>query len=166
MRGAVSKADKRMQARLRLVRIGLQGPVGRRGYARVALYCVILAAVSAVLLVAANAQGGSHEQQTAAHPPQTRAGLGPCGDGGTRRDTRDTRAPRAPRVRELHDLGRGVCSDGERGGATCHGTVRALTFRGACIEKFAGDDLFDPKRMTHWGCHLFDDEGEARRRFG
>jgi hypothetical protein len=45
------------------------------------------------------------------------------------------------------------------------------TFAEACITahskgKFEGYGNFDPKALSLWGCHLFDNEADARKSFG
>lgn len=44
--------------------------------------------------------------------------------------------------------------------------VEAASFKEACIKYFKGDRFFSAERMSHWGCHLFDNPGDARRSFG
>mgnify|MGYP001558232287 CR=1 FL=1 len=46
------------------------------------------------------------------------------------------------------------------------GKVEAETFKEACIEKFDRMRLFDVENMTYWGCKLFDNQEDARRKFG
>jgi len=62
--------------------------------------------------------------------------------------------------------------------ATCeHGTaqyicsVYAKTFKEACISTFKkglfdGYGNFNEEQLTLWGCHLYDNEQDARKSFG
>lgn len=64
----------------------------------------------------------------------------------------------------------GYAINGERGEATLHGFSNAETFEEACVifgllhPEF--EIYFDPERMSYWGCKLFDNEMDARKRFG
>ncbi len=65
----------------------------------------------------------------------------------------------------------GYAATGERAGAQCHGTFSALDFREAVsLWKKTLDvhsaSLVDVETLTFWGCHLFDNEKEARKSFG
>ena len=60
----------------------------------------------------------------------------------------------------------GYSATGDRGVARLMGRVEAKSFKGACDKLFENDSLFDPDRMTHWGCRLYDNEQDARRLFG
>lgn len=62
----------------------------------------------------------------------------------------------------------GYSATGEHATASCVGTrVPARTFREACIKTYGYDNnLFDPERLTFWGCRLFDNEADAREGFG
>jgi len=63
----------------------------------------------------------------------------------------------------------GYQATGEHGGATWYGHARGVTFKDACISLFKTHPeghLFDPERLTYWGCRLFDNEGSARASFG
>ena len=57
-----------------------------------------------------------------------------------------------------------------QGGTACHfGRAYGKDFKEACITFFSvasRPGWFDPERMTHWGCRLFDNEIDARRSFG
>jgi hypothetical protein len=64
----------------------------------------------------------------------------------------------------------GFRATGEWGTATYHGSCEGDSFKQVCI-LFATHNLnfakyFDPDRMTFWGCKLFDNEYDARNRFG
>ena len=56
--------------------------------------------------------------------------------------------------------------NGGSGTAVFRGRVEAPTFREACEKFYKGDKLFDPERLTLWGCRIFDNEADARRSFG
>lgn len=58
-----------------------------------------------------------------------------------------------------------VCT-GERSGAIFHTIVEAHSFKEACDKYFQDDLSYNPKRLTFWGCKLFDNETDARKRFG
>lgn len=63
----------------------------------------------------------------------------------------------------------GFMATGESGGATRLGSVEAETFAEAVkkiAERSNSKSLFDLKRLTFWGCKLFDTEAKARRTFG
>jgi hypothetical protein len=60
----------------------------------------------------------------------------------------------------------GFAATGESAGASSHGEVEAPTFREACVARFKGDNLFEEKSLTYWGCRLFDNEADARQGFG
>lgn len=63
----------------------------------------------------------------------------------------------------------GYSATGE-GGKACHfGSAYGKDFKEACITFFSTGSRpgwFNPDRMTHWGCRLFDNEQDARRSFG
>lgn len=44
--------------------------------------------------------------------------------------------------------------------------IEANSFVEACRKHYKNDSSFDEKRMTYWGCRLFDNEKDARRSFG
>lgn len=44
---------------------------------------------------------------------------------------------------------------GNFAGPYLHGRIEAPTFKQACELAFAGDNNFDPERMTYWGCGLY-----------
>lgn len=52
------------------------------------------------------------------------------------------------------------------------GTAEAETFKEACDIVFSKDEdeysrsLYNPERLTHWGCRLFDNASEAAEAFG
>ncbi len=65
----------------------------------------------------------------------------------------------------------GYRASGDRADATFLGTARASSFRGAVDiirDKSETPDLYTFKgdRCFLWGCELFDNEADARRRFG
>ena len=52
-------------------------------------------------------------------------------------------------------------------GATKVGEVEANSFREACDKLLLGDSFaYDRVTLTDWGCQLFDNEADARKRFG
>jgi hypothetical protein len=64
----------------------------------------------------------------------------------------------------------GYAATGEHATANCLGTFEGANFAEAC-DKWANrsctnPDLYDPDRLTYWGCQLFDNEAEARRSYG
>lgn len=64
----------------------------------------------------------------------------------------------------------GYVVTGNSAGAYYHGSIRAETFREACI-KFAEQNsefkkYFDSDKMTYWGCKLFNNGTDARKSFG
>jgi hypothetical protein len=50
------------------------------------------------------------------------------------------------------------------------GTVEADTFAQACAKLMSqspwNDGNFDRENLMYWGCHLFDNEADARKAFG
>ena len=64
----------------------------------------------------------------------------------------------------------GFAATGENGEATFHGTISGEDFEDACCrfcsesEDFSG--YFNQTSLTYWGCRLFDNEAEARSRYG
>lgn len=54
--------------------------------------------------------------------------------------------------------------------ANFHGKVEASSFEEACVKLAESDpkfgDYFNREAMTHWGCQLFDNEADARKRYG
>lgn len=64
----------------------------------------------------------------------------------------------------------GYCASGDSAPATLLGVCEGDDFRDDCIN-YANinqpfKELFDSKRMTCWGCRLFDNEADARKSFG
>lgn len=62
------------------------------------------------------------------------------------------------------------CTSWQSSGATLVGQACAETFQEAC-DKYATYDedfkqLYDPERLTYWGCDLFDNQRDAQRNFG
>ena len=65
----------------------------------------------------------------------------------------------------------GYCTQGNSSKAKMIGMSRADSFQEACEVAYTDkdgkvDELFDPERLTYWGCRLFDNEREARKSFG
>lgn len=64
----------------------------------------------------------------------------------------------------------GYAATGNRSGATLMGSARGENFKGACDAYAAMNPRFaayyDPERLTHWGCRLFNNEHDARKAFG
>ncbi len=68
----------------------------------------------------------------------------------------------------------GYAATGESGTAQYVGSVKAKSFGGACIKfsktkegiKKQWDEYFDSKKLSYWGCRLYDNETDARRAFG
>jgi hypothetical protein len=60
----------------------------------------------------------------------------------------------------------GYSCTGECSSAIYLGEESDITFKKACVKFFSNTVLFDPNRMTYWGCRLFDNEIEARKSFG
>jgi hypothetical protein len=64
----------------------------------------------------------------------------------------------------------GFSVTGQQDGARLLGTAEGTTFREACKALAARDpefaSYFNAERMSYWGCGLFDNEAQARRRFG
>lgn len=73
-------------------------------------------------------------------------------------------------MREFEIWSEGFAATGNQSGAILHGKQEAGSFPQACRRWFAGRNdgpaYFDPKRLTYWGCKLFDNETDARRSFG
>lgn len=81
----------------------------------------------------------------------------------TRRNFEDPLNPNRP----IFDIwSEGFIATGDRGYAFKHGSVRADTFKDACILHFGNNELFNVDKMTYRGCELFDNEADARRSFG
>jgi hypothetical protein len=64
----------------------------------------------------------------------------------------------------------GFSATGQHGTAQCFGTFQAETFKDACQQWVDADAsrarVFKKDQLTFWGCRLFDNEAEARLRFG
>jgi len=60
----------------------------------------------------------------------------------------------------------GFIATGEQATATYHGTIMANSFKEACRYMFYKRTDFDSKRLTLWGCRLYDNEMNARRTYG
>lgn len=73
-------------------------------------------------------------------------------------------------IREFEIWSEGYIATGQSGPAVLHGKATGKNFKDAC-KRFAefNPDFkkdFDAKRMTQWGCRLFDNERDARKRYG
>jgi hypothetical protein len=53
-----------------------------------------------------------------------------------------------------------------RNGARKMGEVEANSFEQACDKIFKEDANYNAIRLSHWGCKLFDNELDAKRRHG
>lgn len=63
----------------------------------------------------------------------------------------------------------GYRATGEQGTATHFGGMEAKSFQQACDQFFDPPQhraYYDATRLTYWGCQLFDNEADARKRFG
>lgn len=60
----------------------------------------------------------------------------------------------------------GYAATGQSGSAQLIGHSSGDSFREACDRFFRFDGLYDSKRLTYWGCRLFESEAQARRNFG
>ncbi len=63
----------------------------------------------------------------------------------------------------------GYQATGNSSRAQLLGSATAETFQGACDIVMRKDGLreyYDPKRLSFWGCRLFDNEADARSAFG
>ena len=64
----------------------------------------------------------------------------------------------------------GYQCNGDRGTASFLGETEAETFAEACKKLVAEgkitSNLFNEKQLTVWGCRLYDNEAEARAKFG
>jgi hypothetical protein len=61
----------------------------------------------------------------------------------------------------------GYSATGDRSGASLvKAEVEAPTFMEACDTVLGNDPLYSREALTHWGCRLFDNEQDARKRFG
>jgi len=65
----------------------------------------------------------------------------------------------------------GYCCTVNEGVAQFICQVEACSFQEACDKadtqgKFAGFGIYDNKRLSLWGCKLFDNEDAARKTFG
>lgn len=64
----------------------------------------------------------------------------------------------------------GYRATGEEGSATFHGTMRGDSFHQACDRLAEHHSAFakyyETDTMTYWGCQLFDNEKDARARYG
>ena len=62
--------------------------------------------------------------------------------------------------------GEGYAATGQSAGAYFFGKQEAKTFQEACDIFFKDDKYYDSKHLSHWSCHLFDNEKDARKNFG
>lgn len=63
----------------------------------------------------------------------------------------------------------GYAATGESAPAFKIGEAEAESFSKACAIVMDTDErrrIFDPARLTYWGCRLFDNEADARKAFG
>ena len=60
----------------------------------------------------------------------------------------------------------GYIITGGSGTAQLHDKIKANSFKEACDILFNGDQFYNPKNLTYWGCRLFDNETDARKAFG
>jgi hypothetical protein len=62
----------------------------------------------------------------------------------------------------------GFIVQGNEAEASFVATVRANSFREACIKHYKDNpsDYFDAEDLSYWGCRLFDNETKARISFG
>lgn len=86
-------------------------------------------------------------------------------------DIEDENYPADPiHVAQLYEIwSEGFRTSGERGTAFFHGTSYGRNFKEACIAFFAQSknaEYFNKKWLTFWACGLFDNENDARKRFG
>jgi hypothetical protein len=73
-------------------------------------------------------------------------------------------------MKEFQIWSEGFIATGENGHAMLHATVKAIDFREAC-DKLAEKsrdfrEYYDKTNLTYWGCKLFDNEKDARKRYG
>lgn len=59
----------------------------------------------------------------------------------------------------------GYVVTGQSAGARYHGSQEASSFKEACDIFFKGDNYYDPKDCTYWGCRISDNESDARKSF-
>lgn len=60
----------------------------------------------------------------------------------------------------------GWIATGGYGNAHLVAEVEAPTFREACAKHYKKDRLYDSGLNTWWGCRLYSNEEDARKRFG
>ena len=60
----------------------------------------------------------------------------------------------------------GYVAQGNRAKAKYWGRREGESFQEACDKMFGGDRYYDPVRLTHWACQLFDNGEDARKSFG
>jgi len=67
----------------------------------------------------------------------------------------------------IHVWCEGYRVTGDSSKATYHGHCRATSFQDACDHIFKDSHYYYNKvSLTYWGCRLFDNEADARRKFG
>lgn len=69
-------------------------------------------------------------------------------------------------MKEYNVWKEGYSLTGDYAVASYVGSTTGKTFREACIKLLGGDEYFDSKNLTVWGCRLFDNEADARESFG
>jgi hypothetical protein len=60
----------------------------------------------------------------------------------------------------------GWIATGGYGNARFIAEVEAPTFREACAQHYGNDRLYNAGLNTWWGCHLYSNEADARKKFG
>jgi len=61
----------------------------------------------------------------------------------------------------------GYRATGEHGTAHHHGCAEGKTFRAACINFFdSSNEYFNKDKLAYWGCRLFDNQADARDKYG
>jgi hypothetical protein len=60
----------------------------------------------------------------------------------------------------------GYAATGESGGASCMGNSSGKTLQEACDRHFGDNSYYNSLTLSYWGCKLYDNESDARRRFG
>ena len=71
--------------------------------------------------------------------------------------------------REFEIWSEGYVATGNASRANFHGVFKESTFAKACkvwAKTLRQPEYFDEKRLTLWGCKLFDNEEDARKSFG
>lgn len=68
--------------------------------------------------------------------------------------------------REFEIWSEGYAMTGDHGGAHLMGKAIGRTFQEACDNYFKKDRDYKSKRLTYWGCRLYNNEKDARKSFG